>query len=199
MMGVMAETLVPGAAVEVCVGDFGVWMQSEQKRVFLLCRRLLQDSDEADMATQDAFLKAYKAFEAGAGLIEEPSKWLTRIAVNTCLDRVRSRAWKIWRRRPKPADEETILAMERTREPSPEDRTFARQVAERIGRSLERLSPRQRAVFTLKHYEDLSLEEIAGILGLDIGTVKAHMARALRKLRIELRDLYAPAASGAAV
>jgi DNA-directed RNA polymerase specialized sigma24 family protein len=42
----------------------------------------------------------------------------------------------------------------------------------------------------LKHYEDLSLEEIAGALGLDVGTVKSHMARAVAKLRKELRDLY---------
>ena len=53
-----------------------------------------------------------------------------------------------------------------------------------------KLSARQRSVFVLKHYEDRSLEEIAGILNLDVGTVKAHMARAVAKLRTELRDLY---------
>ena len=49
---------------------------------------------------------------------------------------------------------------------------------------------RQRVVFALRHYEDKSLEEIGQILGLDIGTVKAHMFRAVAKLRDELRDLY---------
>jgi len=55
---------------------------------------------------------------------------------------------------------------------------------------MERLSARQRAVFTLRHYEDKSLEEIGLVLGLDVGTVKAHMFRAVSKLRVELRDLY---------
>ena len=45
-------------------------------------------------------------------------------------------------------------------------------------------------MFTLRHYEDMSLEEIGDLLGLDVGTVKAHMFRAVTKLRVELRDLY---------
>jgi RNA polymerase sigma-70 factor (ECF subfamily) len=56
--------------------------------------------------------------------------------------------------------------------------------------ALDKLSPRQRAVFTLRHFEDMSLEEIGLTLGLDVGTVKAHMFRAVGKLRVELRDLY---------
>ena len=42
----------------------------------------------------------------------------------------------------------------------------------------------------MRHYEDMSLEEIANTLSLDVGTVKAHMSRALAKLREELKDLY---------
>ena len=60
----------------------------------------------------------------------------------------------------------------------------------RLARALDRLSARQRAVFTLRHYQDLSLEEISVTLDLDVGTVKAHMFRAVSKLREELRDLY---------
>ena len=45
-------------------------------------------------------------------------------------------------------------------------------------------------VFSLRHYEDRSLAEIAGILKLDVGTVKAHLFRAITKLRVELKDLY---------
>jgi RNA polymerase sigma-70 factor (ECF subfamily) len=56
--------------------------------------------------------------------------------------------------------------------------------------ALDKLSARQRTVFTLRHYEDMSLEEIGGLLCLDVGTVKAHMFRAVTKLRVELRDLY---------
>ncbi len=82
------------------------------------------------------------------------------------------------------------LAVAADSRPSAEDRMLAGEIARRLGQALERLSPRQRAVFTLRHFEDRSLEEIGGILGLDTGTVKAHLFRALAKLRNELRDLY---------
>jgi RNA polymerase sigma-70 factor (ECF subfamily) len=80
--------------------------------------------------------------------------------------------------------------MAASKRPEAEDRYFAGQITARLSSALERLSARQRAVFTLRHYEDMSLEEIGNILGLDVGTVKAHMFRAVAKLREELRDLY---------
>jgi len=191
-MAVMAEPLAavsPGQAPAIM--DFGSWMVSEQRRIFLLCVRMLQDGDEADTATQDTFLKAYRALQQpGAAAIEDPNKWLTRIAVNTCLDRLRSRSWRFWRRRTQAEDEQEILSRASSPAPDAERRLFANQIARRLADAVSRLSRRQRAVFTLKHYEDRSLEEIAEILQLELGTVKAHMARALAHLRKELRDLY---------
>ncbi len=61
MIGVMAEKLAGEACSGLDLRDFGSWMALEQRRIFLLCRRLLQDADEADSATQDVFLKAYRA------------------------------------------------------------------------------------------------------------------------------------------
>jgi RNA polymerase sigma-70 factor (ECF subfamily) len=191
MMGLMAGQLVMNAAVQVRPRDFGAWMQSEQKRIFLLCHRLLGDRDEADTATQEVFLKAYRALSRpGAVDPQEPAKWLTRVAVNTCLDCLRSRRWKFWRKRVNPDDEQVILSLTASHDPSAEDEVFARQIAERLSKVLDKLSLRQRSVFTLRHYEDRSLEEIAEILQLDVGTVKAHLARAIAKLRAQLRDLY---------
>lgn len=190
-MGVMASPLEIPVEADTRVDDFERWMAVEQRRVYMLCYRMLQDSDEADTATQDAFLKAYNALsKPDAERIGDRTKWLTRIAVNTCLDRLRSRSWKFWRRRPRPEDEQLILMMTRTKEPSAEDRLFAHQIERRIARALENLSPQQRAVFTLRHFEDRRLDEIAEIMGLEVGTVKAHMARALAKMRGLLQDLY---------
>jgi RNA polymerase sigma-70 factor (ECF subfamily) len=196
MMGLMAEPLwPPGVAQQErvepgLIRDFGPWMTAEQRRIYSLCQRFLQDRDEADSATQDVFLKAFQALKRGGTDLEDPARWLTRIAVNTCLDRLRSRKWQFWRRRPSSEDEQTILTMAASTSPEAEDRYFAGQIGERLNIALERLSPRQRAVFTLRHFEDLSLEEIGDMLGLDVGTVKAHMFRALAKLREDLRDLY---------
>jgi RNA polymerase sigma-70 factor (ECF subfamily) len=195
-MGLMAEPLWPRSVLNPectepgLVRDFGPWMIAEQRRIYSLCQRFLQDRDEADSATQDVFLKAFQALKRGGTELEDPARWLTRIAVNTCLDRLRSRKWQFWRRRPSSEDEQTILSMAASTSPEAEDRYFAGQIGERLTVALERLSPRQRAVFTLRHFEDLSLEEIGDMLGLDVGTVKAHMFRALAKLREDLRDLY---------
>ena len=194
-MRLMAEPLVAGQVETGLLRDFGSWMTSEQRRVNALCRHMLQDPDEADSATQDVFFKAYQALqkeearEDGRAL-DDPGRWIAKIAVNTCLDRLRSKKWQIWRRRPAPEDESVILAMAAAKSPGAEDRYFAVEISSRLRVALDGLSARQRAVFTLRHYEDMSLEEIGTILGLDVGTVKAHMFRAVNKLRGELRDLY---------
>jgi RNA polymerase sigma-70 factor (ECF subfamily) len=54
---------------------------------------------------------------------------------------------------------------------------------------MQRLSARQRVVFTLRHYEEMPLREIAAVLDVEEGTVKAHLHRAVRILRQELKDL----------
>ena len=190
-MALMAEPLVAEPAERGLLHDFSGWMASEQRRVYALCQRFLQDRDEADSATQDVFFKAFQALKRdGARELDDPARWITRIAVNTCLDRLRSRKWQFWRRRPSSEDEATILAMAPSVAPEAEDRYFAGQIRHRLEEALGRLSARQRTVFTLRHYEEMSLEQIGTVLGLDVGTVKAHMFRAVNKLREELRDLY---------
>src|SRR5579871_3377007 len=96
MMGAMADRLGMSLEAGINTREFGAWMASEQKRIFLLCRRMLQDADEADAATQDAFLKAWQALMRPESKdLNDPARWLTRIAVNICLDRLRSRRWQI--------------------------------------------------------------------------------------------------------
>ena len=165
-------------------------MASEEKRIYLLCLRMLQDEEDAGSATQDTFLKAFLGLKKAGGKELDLKSWVTRIAVNTCLDRLRSRKWQFWRRRPAPEDESAILEATPAAEPGAEAQVFARQIEARLARSLDKLSSRQRAVFALRHYEGYGLEEIAGILGIGIGTVKMHLFRTLKKLRLELRDLY---------
>jgi RNA polymerase sigma-70 factor (ECF subfamily) len=195
MIGAMADQLEIGIHVGAELRDFGSWMTSEQRRVYLLCRRMLQDPDEADSATQDVFLKAYRALSKGLGEateLDNPSKWVTRIAVNTCLDRLRSKSWRIWQRRPAAEDEEFILQTVTGSDPDAESRIFAQQIQQRLEKALAKLSNRQRAVFSLRHYDAMALDEIADVLKLDVGTVKAHLFRAIAKLREELKDLYKP-------
>src|ERR1700728_5350673 len=118
-------------------------MSSEQSRIFLRCRRMLQDAEDADSATQDTFLKAWLALKrAESKTLDDPGKWLTRIAVNTCLDRLRSRRWQFWRKRPKAEDESVILNLAAATAPNAEVQIFARQISQRITRAFTRLSLR---------------------------------------------------------
>lgn len=197
MIGVMTRPAAEIPEVEAGLEGFDEWMRAEQRRVFRICYRLLGTRDEADTATQEVFLKAYRAlWSGGAAQPEEPAAWLTRVAVNTCLDRLRSRRWRFWRMRAG-QEHEALISARADAAPGPERQALAGEIAGRLAAALSRLSERQRSVFVLRHYEDLSLEEVAGVLGLDVGTVKAHLNRALVKLRKELRDLYFPREAGA--
>ncbi len=171
--------------------DFEAWMAEEQERIFVLCMRLLRNRDEADSATQDVFVEAYKTLEKnGRSSIQEPPKWLTRVAFNTCYNRIRSKRWRFWQKHSRDAFSDDMLRATPASGPTQEDEAKGQEIRHRLERSLERLSARQKAIFIFRHEEQLSFEEIAGIMNLNTGTVKAHMARAIKKLRAELRDLY---------
>ncbi len=180
------------ADVSVREMDFEALISSEQRRIFALCMRLLRNRDEADSATQDVFVEAYREMgKCGRSQVQEPAKWLTRVALNTCYDRIRSKRWRFWQRHSAHSDDVYRLRSVAASGPDQEDKIRARDIGRRLESALERLSARQRTVFILRHDEDRSIEEIASIMGLDTGTIKAHMARAVKKLREELRDLYA--------
>jgi RNA polymerase sigma-70 factor (ECF subfamily) len=205
MMGVMAGPLADKALlasksssrdVELDQGSqfeaqFESWMASEQRRIYGVCQHMLQDRDEADSATQDTFMKAYRAL-ANPERVDpaDPAKWVTRIAVNTCLDRLRNRRWQFWRRNSATDDPQPALNATRSRAPEAEEQCYAREIRINVQRAVAKLSLRQRAVFSLRHYEEMTIDEIADVLALDPGTVKAHMHRAVEKLRVELRGLY---------
>jgi RNA polymerase sigma-70 factor (ECF subfamily) len=121
---------------------------------------------------QEVFLKAYKALGRFRG-DSAFSTWLYRIAVNTCLNFRSSR---------KPEGEEVSDAL-------PDRAPGALAAVERDERSamlreaVLRLPEKQRATLILKIYHELTHEEVAGILGSSVGTVKANLFHALGNLR----------------
>jgi RNA polymerase sigma-70 factor (ECF subfamily) len=113
--------------------------------------------------------------------------WLARIAVNQSIDRYRRNK----RRRQSFApledeDHHVSLAVDAA---SPERRALSGQIGAKIAQAIEGLPETQRAVFVLRHYEDMSLEEIAGTLGVALGTVKSSLHRAVHRLRGRLSGL----------
>jgi RNA polymerase sigma-70 factor (ECF subfamily) len=118
----------------------------------------------------------------------EVAPWLTRIAVNQAIDSYRRRRYRQSVAEPL-ADEADRDGRIHAPDPSPERQVLARELSERIGAALRGLPETQRAIFVLRHYEELSLEEIAKTLGLRLGTVKSGLHRALRRLRPRLAGL----------
>ncbi len=169
-------------------GAFEELVASHQKRVFTLALRLLGDADEAASAAQDCFLRAFGAAARCPEDAAGQQQWLCRMVINLCLDRLRSRKWKWWRQRL--GLEDSPVGSEPFSLRTPERELLSKELGAELARALDRLSPRQRAVFVLRHYEDCSLEEIAGHLALNVGTIKAHLARALENLRRELKGFY---------
>ena len=173
------------------VEAFEHFVRRYQRRLTRVAYRFLRDAAEADCAAQESFLRAYQ----NLGDFREGSTfetWLTRICINWCKDRLKRRRRVVFFHEApvRETDEEAEPPEERAPagDPSPERRAMGREIRERLGVALESLSPRQRAVFALKHFEEMSIPEIAASTGLDEGTIKSHLFRAARKIRERLAD-----------
>lgn len=167
---------------------FGELVTRYQRRIWMVCRSYL-GPDDADGATQDTFLKAWSSlarFDGRAVL----TTWLTRIAINTCLDTLRRRKRRGVVAAVAPEDDAPSL-LERVADAaaSPEHRSMHRQAVARLGRVESALPPRQREIFRLRFYADLELEQIAASLGVHVGTVKTQLHRAVHRVRKELGDV----------
>jgi RNA polymerase sigma-70 factor (ECF subfamily) len=164
--------------------------------VLRLALNLMKRPEDARDVYQEAFLKVYKnlhrfRFECSF------YTWLYRIVTNVCLDHLR-------RRQARPEDQAPELKtgypeegiadfFERQREHrpalDPERSLFGQEIKARIAMAMERLSPRERIVFEMKHYQGLKLRAIGDALGTTEETVKNSLFRATRKLRSQLGGL----------
>lgn len=156
-------------------------VKAYQDRIYNLCRVSLGNPRDAEDAAQDVFIKVYqnlKKFDPAPSF----SSWIYRIAVNTCIDYKRRPA--AWRQLLGIFDEGREFPLDaRSNLPSPEEMYESKKTGEAIRRGLSLISPKLRTVIVLKEIEGLSYEEIAGVLGISIGTVKSRIFRAREELR----------------
>lgn len=161
-------------------------VRRHQKRIYRVAWAILRDESEADTVTQDTFVQAFLhlgKFEGRSGL----ETWLTRIAINRARDVIRGRSWlRLTSWNEGDAGGNGSLPHPVEGRPDAEREAMAAELGAAIERSVETLSAQQKMVFRMKHYEDRSLEEIATALGLKAGTVRAHLFRAIHKIRKDL-------------
>jgi RNA polymerase sigma-70 factor (ECF subfamily) len=115
--------------------------------------------------------------------------WLMRIAINLQKDHWRNRRMQFWRHtRANAVDLDEAGEWLPSGERTAEQQMLARERVQQVWKAMEGLSERQRTVFLLRYVEEQELSDIASFTGLSEGTVKAHLSRALGKVRAELRE-----------
>lgn len=166
--------------VERCrAGDALAWealVRRYQGRVYSVCVHYLRDREEARDAAQDVFLKVWRALDTYRGETFLP--WLLRMTRNHAIDRTR-------RRKARPPAEDVLLddGVElEGRGDTPEDASDRAGKRRLIRRALAKLSDVNREILLLKDIQGLSLDEIARMLGLPLGTVKSRGNRARAEL-----------------
>jgi RNA polymerase sigma-70 factor (ECF subfamily) len=182
------NTPVEKVAESISSESFDEIIRQHQRRVYRVLYLLLKDADAADTLTQECFLRAYKNLGSFRGECRIET-WLLRIAVNLARDHGKSRRAAFWKRLLGLEDAEDGEARQfRGSQPSPERVLLAREEMDAVWTAVASLSQQQRAIFVLRFAEEMSLPEIAAVLRLSVGTVKAHLFRATAKIRETVRD-----------
>jgi len=165
---------------------FGVIVERFQRKIFRVAFAIVRDDAEADTVTQDTFIQAYTHLAKFQGRSEFET-WLTRIAINRSRDVLRRRKFVSLFARVDDDDERPLFEPVDER-PDPEREIMSHQLRSAIEKAERTLSAQQKVIFRLRHYEERALEEIAELLGLRSGTVRAHLFRAVHKIRKELAE-----------
>jgi len=164
---------------------FAALVERFQRKVFRVAYSVVRNDVEADTITQDTFVQAFTHLARFQGRSEFET-WLIRIAINRSRDSLRRRKFvSLFSGK---EDENEYVFEPLDGRPDPEREVMSAELRTAIDRAEQKLSSQQKIIFRLRHYEDHSLEEIAGMLGLRSGTVRAHLFRAVHKIREQLAE-----------
>lgn len=146
------------------------------RRIYLLAFHYCRNAQDAEDLSQEAWLKAYKAlrnFRYDSSFYT----WLRRITINAFLNHQRSKTAFV--------ESIDVDHESEARATSPET-LYNKVLFESVMSALSKLTPSQRLVFLLRHYEGMTYEEIANAMNCSTGTVKKSVFRAIGKLRARL-------------
>ena len=167
-------------------GSFDTIVRRYQSIVYAVSYRLVRNREDALDIAQEVFIKAFRSLHTWQPTGAFKS-WLLRIATNMSIDHLRRRS-----RMPAFVERDAVGQLEpdavdeRARIKEPSERASESELGSAIQVAVDKLPEKQRTVFILRHYEGLSLKEIAEIMNCTEGTVKTHLFRATGKLRDEL-------------
>jgi RNA polymerase sigma-70 factor (ECF subfamily) len=154
--------------------------------VFNLAFRILRNEEDATDAAQETFIRVFRALDR----FDERQRfkpWILRIASNYCIDQIRKRDWRTVSFDTPIETEDGTLEMELAGPgPQPDEVLERKEQRMVIEQAIDSLPPDYRMAIVLRHTEGLSYEEIADVLGVPLGTVKARIHRARSALQKKL-------------
>lgn len=163
-------------------------VRRHQRSVERLAARMVPDARDREEVCQDVFLKVFRNIEDFRG-DSRLSTWINSIAYRTCLNQLEGRE------EPVPGSQvgsdrgtDCFPAGVEGDEPSPAETAERNRVRRLIRRAIRTLRPRYRAAVTLYHLEDMTVAEVAETMELAEGTVKTHLFRARKELKVRLVD-----------
>ena len=176
---------------QVLAGDrdaFRLVVERHSRSLFRLAYRMTGNEQDAEDVVQETFLRAYRRlnrFESRSSF----STWLYRIAVNCSLDHSRKRRQQDERQiAPNPEAPDPVMSLPST-DPSAERLVMSAEVRERVQTTMNDLTEKERAAFVLRHYEGLSIDEVARAMNLKANAAKNNIFRAVQKLRRALEPM----------
>lgn len=166
---------------------FQEFVERYKKKIYYIAYDITGDHDDAEDVSQEVFIKvirSLKTFRRNAKI----SSWLYQISVNASIDLLRKKSSKSEKLMDdiERADIQESLPGSASLAQNPERRAEDLIIQNHISEALQKVSPKERSVFVMRHYNELKIREIAEILNVSPGTVKALFYRATRKLRKEL-------------
>ena len=155
---------------------FGELVLRHQNSVFNVCYRILHERTEAEDMAQEAFIRAHNRLHSFD--IERPFRpWICRVAANVCLNYLETQKFTTGLDDEKDADKSQ----------SPEKQMEGRERSAQIRMALASLPANYRAVVELRHYQELSYDEIASELKIPLSDVKSNLFRARKLLAEKLK------------
>lgn len=173
------------------VRAFGDLVSKYERKVYRMARNILQNDEDAEDVLQETFLKAFEHLDSFQGQSKFYT-WLTRIAVNESLMKLRKRKTdrSVSLDESIETDEEPIVREIAVWDDTPEATYNQAEVRQILDTAISGLKPIFRTVFVLRDVEELSTEETAEALGLSVAAVKSRLLRARLQLREKLTRAF---------
>jgi len=179
-------TMTMATTDAVAAEEFSRMVQTHRPQIYRFLLASTRDVDLAETLTQECFLKAHRNWSGFRGE-SSAMTWLMRIAINLQKDHWRNRRMQFWRHtQTNSVDLDEASEWLPGGESSAEKQMLAKEQVQHVWRAVKGLSERQRTIFLLRYVEEQELSEIARATGLSEGTVKAHLSRAVARVRTEL-------------